>query len=90
MTDQYKNLKKHLQTQIRTAKRLDSKWVYILREEAEKCLDLAEAEDTLLADPVHVVVEGGGSSWFYVCDECRTILSQSDKFCRECGRRIKW
>jgi hypothetical protein len=89
--DQFKFLKRHLQTQIRAADRIGSKWVYILKEEAEKCLQLAEAEDTIFADPVEPELDGGGSSWFYLCSECRTVLSsQRDKFCRECGRRIKW
>ena len=90
MIDQYKNLKKHLQTQIKTAVRLDSKWVYILREEAEKCYFLADAEETLLSEPVHADVEGGDQTWWYVCSDCRTSISPSDKFCRECGKRIKW
>lgn len=48
MIDDVKNLKKHLSTQINRAKQLDSNWVYILRCEAEKCLELAEAEDVIL------------------------------------------
>ena len=48
MIDNVKNLKKHLKTQIKTADKLDSKWVYILRTEAEKCLELAEAEDVIM------------------------------------------
>lgn len=48
MIDNLKNLKKHLQTQISKAKQLDSNWVYILKSEAEKCLELAEAEDTIM------------------------------------------
>jgi hypothetical protein len=46
--DNLKYLKKHLKNQIDTAERLQSNWVYILKEEAEKCLELAEAEDTIL------------------------------------------
>ena len=48
MIDNTKNLKEHLRIQIRKAKQLDSKWVYILESEAEKCLELAEAEDTII------------------------------------------
>ena len=39
---------KHLKTQIAVAESLDSQWVYITKNEAKKCLELAEAEDTLL------------------------------------------
>ena len=30
------------------------------------------------------------STWWYVCGECHTALDHSDKFCRQCGRRILW
>lgn len=46
--DSMKNLKEHLKAQIKTAKRLDSDWVYIRKQEAEKCLELAEAEDVIM------------------------------------------
>ena len=47
MKDRLKNTKKHLQTQIKAAKQMDSKFVYILVSEAERCLELAEVEDTI-------------------------------------------
>jgi hypothetical protein len=88
--DRLKNMKEHLKTQIKTAKGMGSKWVYILTTEAERCLELAEAEDTLMAEQVPAELEGGGSSWWYVCGECHTAIDPKDKFCRECGRRILW
>ena len=90
MSDKYKNLKEHLSSQIRTADKLGSKWAYILKEEAEKCLELAEAQDTLVCDPVDSELEGGGGVWWYVCGECHSSISQTDNYCRECGRRIRW
>ena len=55
------NLIKHLRTQLAVAKQLDdSQWVYITKNEAEKCLELAQAEETLLSAPVHTEIEGGG------------------------------
>ena len=30
------------------------------------------------------------STWWYVCGECHTGLDYSDKYCRQCGRRILW
>lgn len=35
---------KHLRTQIRAAERLQSDWVYITLPQAQKCLEIAEAE----------------------------------------------
>ena len=48
MIDNLKNLKRHLKAQLATAKSLDSDWVYIRKKEAEKCLELAEAEEVIL------------------------------------------
>ena len=39
---------KHLQTQIHEAKKVKSEWVYITLPQAEKCLELAEAEDVIM------------------------------------------
>lgn len=89
MIDRMENLKKHLNTQIKKAKQLDSKWVYILKEEAETCLELADAELITCAEPVETEVEGGGSSWWYVCEECHGPVDRSDNYCRHCGRRFK-
>ena len=88
--DRLKNLKKHLTAQLQTAKCMGSKWVYILTSEAEKCLELAEAEETIMMKPVPAELEGGGSTWWYVCGECHTAIDTKYKFCRECGRRISW
>ena len=48
MLDKIKNLKKHLETQIKEADKVGSDWVYIRKIEAEKCLELAEAEETFI------------------------------------------
>lgn len=90
MADRLKNTKAHLKTQIKAAEGMGSKWVYILTSEAEKCLELAEAEDTIMGEPVPAEIEGGGSTWWNVCGECHTAIDTRDKFCRECGRRIRW
>lgn len=57
MTDKLKNLKKHLKQQIKVSEQLDSDWVYILRKEAKTCLELAEAEETI----VEMLREKGGT-----------------------------
>lgn len=40
-------------------------------------------------DPVETELEGGGSTWWYVCGECHGAIDASDNFCKHCGRRIK-
>lgn len=45
--DSMKNTKKHLSRQIEEAERQGSEWVYILKSEAEKCLELANTDDVV-------------------------------------------
>lgn len=40
-------------------------------------------------EPVDMEIEGGGHSWWYVCEECRGSVDTSDRFCRHCGRPFK-
>jgi len=34
-------------------------------------------------------IEGGGSTWFYVCSECHGAIDNNDRFCKHCGARLK-
>lgn len=46
-----------------------------------------EAKDKRI--PKEMELEGGGSSWWYVCPECHGPIDQKDKFCRHCGQAVK-
>ena len=98
MTDKLKNLKKHLTTQIKEANRVNSEWVYILKVEAETCLQLAEAEESiieLIKDKKTVKVTRKNNYWA-TCDGCgktfRVFMmpAKKAKHCPECGREIIW
>ena len=39
--------------------------------------------------PVKRDMEGGGLSWFYVCEECHGQVDSRDGFCRHCGRPLE-
>ena len=64
------------------------------------CDDLCDECTTMLAkdalamlneqEPKEAEFEGGGSSWWYVCGECHGIIDQKDRYCRHCGREIRW
>lgn len=57
-----------------------------------KCSEVCgkAAEELQAGENVEPEFEGGGHSWWWVCGECRTMIDERDKFCRECGRRLKW
>lgn len=40
-------------------------------------------------DPVEPELEGGGSTWWYVCGECHGAIDNWDNYCKHCGRMIK-
>lgn len=48
------------------------------------------AEDEKERTPAHTEIEGGGSTWWNVCEECRAVVSPGDRFCRQCGRPLIW
>ena len=41
---------RHLESQIDTAEKMDSDFVYITKREAEACLELAEAQDVIMEE----------------------------------------
>lgn len=38
--------------------------------------------------PVKRDWEGGGGSWFAVCEECHGQVGELDQYCRHCGRPL--
>ena len=51
---------------------------------------LSDAANGLQLRQTEAEMEGGGSTWFFVCGECHTAIDSTDKFCRQCGREIVW
>ena len=39
--------------------------------------------------PQEMDMEGGGTSWWYVCPECHGAIDHGDRFCRHCGQAVK-
>ena len=39
--------------------------------------------------PAEKEIEGDPSTWWYVCPECHTAVDPGDRYCRECGQRLK-
>ena len=55
---------------------------------SEMMTDAAKALEERI--PVETEIEGGGSTWWYVCGDCHTAVDSADRFCRQCGRPLKW
>ena len=47
-------------------------------------------------EPVKPYVSGDGkdfenaSTWWYACGNCNKPIDPNDKYCRYCGRKVKW
>lgn len=66
-----------------------SAWEAVMsRDPLDVPWDLIDETLALLKEkePVHMEIEGGGSTWWYVCEECHASVSPGDRFCRQCGR----
>ena len=69
----------------------------LIEEKKEQGLDdyvlfeaLTDAADVLQVRTAEAEMEGGGSTWYFVCGECHTAIDSHDKYCRQCGREIIW
>jgi hypothetical protein len=77
----------------------------LLREDCHNCKlecllqkydELKEKYDALLKEKeaVEPVTESSvydPDTWFFVCGSCKKgVIDRGDKFCRWCGRKVKW
>lgn len=61
-------------------------WAY-----ARYCADrIAKAQEAVEPDIDGNVEYDGHGSWWHVCGACRQPIDKGDKFCRWCGRAVKW
>ena len=67
---------------------------YLRQLELERVRQIKADAITILKEPEAVEPEkehsGSGVTWWNVCGNCKTAINPNDKFCHECGRRIKW
>ena len=96
---------RHLNTQIRSAEKVNSDWIYITLEEARKCLELAEAEDIILdsfQNKAKPIVSPGIAGLRYECGSCCGVIGElrdsasldyfmkDHNFCQHCGKAVDW
>ncbi len=39
--------------------------------------------------PVSIEMEGGGCTWWHICDECHGAVDREDLYCRHCGNKLE-
>ena len=42
-----------------------------------------------LLTPATIELEGGGTTWWYVCPECHCAIDRDDHYCKHCGQAVK-
>ena len=60
------------------------------RNREESKISCAAAAMMGRMEPTEPEIEGDQHTWFYVCGECHTPVDTIDRFCRQCGRPLKW
>lgn len=72
---------------------VENKSTIIWEEEdtAIRAMRLNAAIDTVAEHfkPVPIELEGGGTTWWYVCEDCHGAVDKSDSFCKHCGRSLE-
>ena len=72
---------------------VENKSTIILEEEdtAIRAMRLNAAIDTVAEHfkPAEIEMEGGGTTWWYVCEDCHGAVDTSDLYCKHCGKPLK-
>lgn len=74
-----------LQNRIDEARNRCAKTTVVFTKTLTQCMEIIKRNV-----PVEPEAEGGGVTWYFVCGECHTAINPCDKYCSECGKRIKW
>lgn len=72
------------EAKIKQAKSLDKPMML------DDALELLKAQEAVEPDIAGNVEYDGHGSWWYVCGACRQPIDKGDKFCRWCGKAVKW
>ena len=54
---------------------------------SEVCRNAAEELEKKIQQEIEI--EGGGSTWWYVCPECHGAIVRADHFCKHCGQAVE-
>ena len=91
MTEQEKREKviEHLDWAINEPDVFDALYTYDLEgviDTMRDALELLQAQE-----PVEAKIGGSADNcWWYTCGGCGEAIDHNDRYCRHCGRAVKW
>lgn len=81
---------------IRTWNEVGKAYAYDEMDKKEKAKTVEWIDDVLELlkeqEPVEPKIQtshDGNGTWWYVCGMCNTAINPNDKFCHECGKKVK-
>jgi len=79
---------------IRTWNEVGKAYAYDEMDKKEKAETVEWIDDALKLlkeqEPVHVQKRELAHMWFWCCGSCGVAITEGDKFCRNCGKAMKW
>ena len=76
-----KDIMNRLQVDMEYAERTGEMLVHVSRKTVMAVMDLLT--------PAQIELEGGGSNWWHVCEDCHGAVDTSDLYCKHCGKPLK-
>ena len=59
--------------------------IYCVSDITRDALELLKEQE-----PVHAQKREFAHMWFWCCGSCGVAITEGDKFCRNCGKAVKW
>ena len=63
--------------------------IRVLREAVETIESLLKAQEAV-EPTIGGDADGPCRNWWYQCGKCKEAIDYHDKYCRKCGRAVKW
>ena len=85
--NELKEMQKAFITRAQEIREKDQRGSYAAFKTAETCRKAAKALEKQI--PMTTEIEGGGSTWWYVCPECHGSIDHWDQYCKHCGQAVR-
>ena len=68
----------------------NNKWRFVRVDVLEDGIELLKEQEPVEPQKENDGNPGKWASWWYVCGNCGGAIDYRDRFCRYCGRAVKW